>query len=588
MITRNEKLNRLTIGFQCTTSWDAMQGDEQRRFCSGCHREVLDFAQMTPRQIRAHVEASRGKLCARLTRSAGQLHVLDPAPICDPAPPRSPRKASSLAATLVTAWLGVGATGAEPTVPTTATTGSPGGETVPDPERDRATKRADAPAADVTLHGQLTDPDGQPLAGAEIVAYPLMDARRRTTVTRADGTFELERLAAGVYDLDAWLEGFEIDPRNDVVLAPGQTRRVDLTARPSEIESVTVGVLLSSPESLRQLFEESDLVVAGVIGPSVVLEVEDEIATMTTQLRIEKQLKGATSRRSVSYRHSVYLGADGEPAETLADLTPGTKVLAFLDDTEETDDPRDEPIYEPTSHAFGIKTFGDGERAVYLERLEALARLERASERHGGGDPADLTEWLVATAEEPHTRGEVTGELGRAVEALRALAAKEATTEEIVAQDLRAAIDRVHDEGGSLSARSRPTFLGASLTDAQKQRLTAALVTTERLSYADRALFDIVRRWDEDAAMSWLVKQLRTAELEPEKGQDVWWLIDLAGGLGDETASALAEETSEKAREIEALWTEDEPEGAARLRQGKLAALGKKLMHELAEVLAGP
>ena len=107
MSTRSERLNRLTIGSSCHASWGDMAGGDSQRFCQACSRHVLDFARLTEREIAVRMEASRGRLCARLTRIDDRLITLPPAAL-EPCGPTSERRAPSVAAALVTAFLGVG------------------------------------------------------------------------------------------------------------------------------------------------------------------------------------------------------------------------------------------------------------------------------------------------------------------------------------------------------------------------------------------------------------------------------------------------------------------------------------------------
>src|SRR6185436_5715831 len=73
MTSRRERLHRLRTGFQCHASWEEMAGDERRRHCAACRRDVLDVAQLSPREIAAHLQASRGDLCGRVTRRGDRL-----------------------------------------------------------------------------------------------------------------------------------------------------------------------------------------------------------------------------------------------------------------------------------------------------------------------------------------------------------------------------------------------------------------------------------------------------------------------------------------------------------------------------------
>ncbi len=91
-----------------------MTGDESRRHCAQCDRSVFNFASMTEREIAARLEATRGRLCGRITRGKdGRLVVLE-APF-EPMAPAGPSGARPLplAATLVTAMLGIASAGAQ-------------------------------------------------------------------------------------------------------------------------------------------------------------------------------------------------------------------------------------------------------------------------------------------------------------------------------------------------------------------------------------------------------------------------------------------------------------------------------------------
>lgn len=587
MKTRSENLNRLVIGSECEAPWDEMQGDERRRFCSRCQRDVLDFEQLTARQIRGHIEASRGRLCARLTRQAGRLSVLEP--VKPRALPRSwvLRRASPIAATLVSAWLGAGAVGAQPSPSSAPATGSPHDGSGAEPERSEARQPALAgrPGA-AALHGRIVDGEGAPLPGVSVVGRNALDGREHTTVTTADGAFSFRALAAGVYDLIGDIPEFEVDSKSGISLQPGEDRSVDLTATFSRGE-VTAGVLAVSQEPLRRQFDDSELVVAARVGPSVVVGRSGELTEVATELWIESILKGTVSGSRVTYRHSEYLGAPSEENEPAADLVPESRVLAFLKESEETDGPSGRPAFESADYGFGVRKLTDAERSAYVERLEALARLQRKAARHGEVDPSDLMEWLVATAEDPYTRGEVTREISYALFALSERAAKEGTTMELAAQDLQSVVDRFRAAGGRISEEPRPELLGASMTEAQRKRLTVALRATESLEGADFDLFYIVRIWDEESAITWLARQLRTVKPKSGDSEELWRFSALAEELDNEALRALSDAAEAREEEIGKLWPEDESKETEARREKERTALREELRRHFAEVLAG-
>lgn len=233
MTTRNEKLSRLAIGSPCSTAWDGMQGDERRRYCRECERQVHDLGQMTPREIAALIEASRGHLCARITRdSHGRIVTLDPGPPPVAANP-GPWRASPVAAAVVSGFLGLGTAAAGASLgraerrpaPLPAASTAPG---TPEQGAKPEGARPQRPTANgAGLRGRIADvATGAPLPGVEVVARNAFDGRQHSATTAADGEFAFDGLGSGVYDLEAWVEGFAVAPQSDIVLNPGERREV--------------------------------------------------------------------------------------------------------------------------------------------------------------------------------------------------------------------------------------------------------------------------------------------------------------------------------------------------------------------------
>src|SRR5258706_889785 len=61
-------LQRLSVASPCSASWDAMPGDERRRFCRGCSKHVYNLSAMTADEVEALVYETEGELCARFFR----------------------------------------------------------------------------------------------------------------------------------------------------------------------------------------------------------------------------------------------------------------------------------------------------------------------------------------------------------------------------------------------------------------------------------------------------------------------------------------------------------------------------------------
>lgn len=582
MPTRRETLDRLKIGIACKASWDAMTGDETRRFCTECSREVLDFARLTPREIHALLEASRGRLCARITRIGGRLSVLEPEEPFEPMRSSPPRRASSFAATFVTAWLGAGVVeAAPPTSPTAPPATASGLDSAADHEKLVISRAARNPHSGI--RGQVTNEGRRPLPGASIVARQILDGREHSTVARSDGAFAFETLPAGIYEIAVKVEGFEDVLIHDVILESARSRRLNIQAAIDPVSTrIFMGDILFQPDPLRRLFEQSDIVAEAIVGRTTLIAREGNISRVSTELHVESWIKGRIPGSAVSYLHSVY---SSEPEKPVEDTNAGRRILAFLTRAPSTG-AHGESGYEALPRT-GIRRFyAEPERKAYLHRLEGLAVLDAEAGRRGENDPDSLVEWLVGTAENPLTRQEATAELLASVEALQALAVREETTVQSAAADLLAAFDRYRAEGGIVTRGDDPALLAAFLTLRRKARLTDALASAETLSPHDFDLFAMVRTWEGDAATARILAKLCADGPEEADIRLISNLYLLAKAIDDQDLLALAEESLARDREIDLLWPEDRSQETQQLRNEKRRALRAGVRRGLEEKLA--
>ena len=65
MLEELKVLQDVRIASPCTASWDAMQGNEQVRFCDQCQLHVHNLSAMSPPQAAALVQEAEGRLCVR-------------------------------------------------------------------------------------------------------------------------------------------------------------------------------------------------------------------------------------------------------------------------------------------------------------------------------------------------------------------------------------------------------------------------------------------------------------------------------------------------------------------------------------------
>ncbi|MFP4228792.1 MAG: TonB-dependent receptor [Salinivenus sp.] len=152
-----------------------------------------------------------------------------------------------------------------------------------------------------TVSGVVTDTDGNPLAGAQIVDRSV----QRGTTTDSDGQFTLERLPTGEHTLEIRFVGYQTAVR-EVQVGAGETvtLEVSLKTRVLETEGVTVTgtararSTLTTPQSVDVMeAEELDLVRSSSLG-AVLSERVSGVSTINTGSQAGKPvLRGLSGNR---------------------------------------------------------------------------------------------------------------------------------------------------------------------------------------------------------------------------------------------------------------------------------------------------
>jgi hypothetical protein len=445
-------------------------------------------------------------------------------------------------------------------------------------------RRSAAAGGGASLRGRIADADNAPLAGALVTVRNALDGREHSALTHADGSFAFPDLPAGLYDLEARLDGYGIPRVARLAVQGGDGKQLDITAA-ANTDTVTVGVIMAASEPLRRAFSRSDVVVVATVGASHERAVgRDGMLDVTTELVVETVFKGTVDESRLRYRHAEYAG-DGEEGVVWRDVfAPGRRVLALLQ--REGDAAGEAGIFESADAAFGVKPLDDAARASYAGRLEALARLERRAERRGERDPEGIVDWLVATAEDRHTRREATAELGEILHDLDRQAQQSETTTALAARELLAVLARFQDEGGRLEQEPPSVVLAAHVTAEHRSRLAAALVATHGLSRGDRELYWLVRGWDRRAADAWLLAQVVRPVADEDEEEVDWMLQSMVDESGPAALQALVEAAEARQEEIEALWPDDESQQTEALREERAKVVRAELRQELARTLA--
>ena len=138
--------------------------------------------------------------------------------------------------------------------------------------------------------------------------------------------------------------------------------------------------------------------------------------------------------------------------------------------------------------------------------------------------------------------------------------------------------------GGRPEGDVDPAVLGAFLTDAHRERLTAALLRTSHVTAADLDLYTQVSPWHDDALLPWLIDQLATVELSDGTGRRMMAMI--AEALGDDGLAELQQAGDEQIQQLEQKLY-DASRDAARQRLGaQIAKAEQELRSNFVEALA--
>jgi outer membrane cobalamin receptor len=106
-------------------------------------------------------------------------------------------------------------------------------------EHESLESRAESrPNESGAIAGTVTDPDGRPVGGAEVLLTRAASVALRTR-TDADGRYELREVPPGRYEVTVAREGFLADPR-EVTITSGDARHVDLQLHVAALSEAVV------------------------------------------------------------------------------------------------------------------------------------------------------------------------------------------------------------------------------------------------------------------------------------------------------------------------------------------------------------
>ena len=77
----NSPLNNLKVASPCSQDWDAMLGDNRRRYCGECKLNVYNLSGMTRAEAESLIQKSEGRLCVRFYRRADGSVITEDCPV---------------------------------------------------------------------------------------------------------------------------------------------------------------------------------------------------------------------------------------------------------------------------------------------------------------------------------------------------------------------------------------------------------------------------------------------------------------------------------------------------------------------------
>jgi hypothetical protein len=255
MTTRKNLLDRVEIAAPCGADWDEMQGSNQIRYCSECHKYVYNLSEMTRTEAEALVVSRRDQMCARLTRDLkGNTANVDSPPVrllgWRPGP---------VARTVLSALISIAP--AEAALSQGRHVASHSDHSAD--ESGRATHRPVPGAATSAIAGIVSDENGAAKAGVVVTLTSEASGEVLSQLTSEEGEFRFDGLPARTYIVEVQAQGYRAIQHHDVKLQQGQARRIDIAME----KLVSLGGDVAIPaQPLRTLYLESDRVVVARVG----------------------------------------------------------------------------------------------------------------------------------------------------------------------------------------------------------------------------------------------------------------------------------------------------------------------------------
>ena len=320
-------LKNLTVPSPCPADWNSMIGNDQVRFCKHCSLDVHNVSLMTRTQAERLISRANGRLCVRYHLDpAGQLKTL---PVTQQLH-RLSRRVSRLAAGAFTATLSL-----------TSAVAQPSGDSKSVNFNLPAAAQINVQSGTGSIAGIIKDQNGAVIAAATV---SILNQERTIALyasTDSSGSFRIENLNAGIYNLRIEAPGFAADEVSNIYLSAGDEKRLERSLEVAHIEE-TVDI-----ESERGEIVISTGGVVSIIAPAdpfIRAAQEDNLEELTALIAGKDVNLRDKSSRTTALEHAVR-NANREMVQLLISAganvntknESGETVLMMLDDDATSD-----------------------------------------------------------------------------------------------------------------------------------------------------------------------------------------------------------------------------------------------------------
>jgi hypothetical protein len=172
--------------------------------------------------------------------------------------------------------------------------------------------------ASASLNGRVTDPQGNPVAGAAVMVTNAGGGVARNTVTNGDGLYNVPSLVPGNYNIKVTAQGFSTTETNGVELLTGSNFSVDTQMSLGTLQQ-TVSV-----NAQAALVESSESTQGGSVRPTEVAELpilNRTLASVITLIPGAREVAATVSSHGALSNWVSIGGGSGQNFETLVDGT---------------------------------------------------------------------------------------------------------------------------------------------------------------------------------------------------------------------------------------------------------------------------